>query len=87
MRGKGNKSIVEGLGNLIKRKFIADKKISVEFLIPGKTAILKLVYTRIKPCKSNPLPKKTDVISCLVALQKKFVLVPIDKVYKNFAIM
>ena len=35
--------------------------------------------TRIKPSKSNPILKQIDVISYFEALQKKFILAPIDK--------
>ena len=41
--------------------------------------------TRIKPSKSNPVLKQVDIIRCLQALQKKFVLFPIDKASNNVA--
>ena len=73
---------------------LSDKKISEESLIPWKSAILTKVdkkilklKTRIKPSKSNPILKQIDVISCLDALQKKIVLVPIDKASNNVAII
>ena len=57
---KIKESIVEGLDNLIKGELLADKMISVEFLRPCNTAILKKVAKknsslkpRIKPSKSN----------------------------------
>ena len=81
---------MEGLDNLIKRKLLSDKKMSKESLIPWKPAILKRIYekisklkTRKKPSKLNLILKHTDVINCLEALQKKFVLAPIDKLSNN----
>ena len=41
--------------------------------------------TRIKPSKPNPILKQVDIIRCLQALQKKFVLFPIDKASNNVA--
>ena len=73
---------------------LSDKKISQESLIPCKSAILwkankqlSKLKTRIKTSKSNPVLKQIYVISCLEALQKKFILVPIDKASNNVAII
>ena len=61
---KIKESIVEGLDNLIKGELLADKMISVEFLIPCNTTTLKKVAKknsslkpRIKPPKSNLILK------------------------------
>ena len=83
---------MEGLDNLIKGKLLSDKKISENSLIPWKSAILtkvakKILKTEIKPSKSNAIVKQIDVISCLEALQEKFVLVPIDKASNNVAVI
>ena len=68
--------------------------ISEESLIPWKCAILRKtdkiiskLKNRIKPSKSNPILKQIYAISCLEALQKTFVLVPIDKACKKVAII
>ena len=91
---KSKEDIVEGIDNLIKGNLLADKKISVETLIPWRFAILITVdinfsklKTRFKPFKSNPFLKQIEVISCLQAPQKKFVVVPIDKTSNNFVII
>ena len=70
------------------------KKISDESLIPWKSAILMKVdketsklKIRIIPSISNLILKQIDVISSLEALQKRFILVPIDKASNNVAII
>ena len=62
---------MEGLDNLIKGKLISDEKISEESLILWKPTILAKVdqkisrlKTKIKPSKSNFIPKQIDVINC-----------------------
>ena len=85
---------MEGLDNLLKGNLLSEELISGESLIPWKSAILtkdektiSRLETRIKPSRSNPILKQVDVISCLEALQKKFVIVPIDKASNNVAII
>ena len=92
-REKSKESISQGLDSLIKGKLLSDKKIPEESLIPCKSAVIRLtkknskLNTRIKPSKSNHILKRIDAITCLEALQKKFVLVPIDKASNNAAIL
>ena len=73
---------------------LSNKKISEESLIPWKSSILTKIdkiisklKTRIEPFNSNPILKKIDVISCLEALQKNFVLVSIDRACNKVALI
>ena len=84
------------LDNLIKGKLLGGilKKISEESLIPWKSVTLKKVdwkisklKARIKPFGFNPILKQIDVINCIEALHKKFVLVPISKAFNNVAVI
>ena len=71
-----------------------DKKISEESLISKKSDILTKVEkknfkfkTMIKPSKSNHILKEINFISCVEALPKNIIFVPIDKASKNVAII
>ena len=84
------------LDNLIKGKLLGGifKKISEESLIPWKSVALKKIdwkiskpRARVKPFRFNPILKQIDVINCIEALHKKFVIVPISKSYNNVAVI
>ena len=84
------------LDNLMKGKLLGGvlKKISEESLIPCKSVTLKKVDWKIsklkasiKPFRFNPILKQIDVINCIEALHKKFVLVPISKAFSNVAVI
>ena len=91
---KSKENIVEGFDNLIKGKLLSDQKISEKSLItlevchfkksPQKKSNLK---TRIKASNFNPILKEIDIRSCLEAVQKRYVLVPIHKASNNVAII
>ena len=85
---------MESLDNLIKGKLLSDKNIWWILAILWNSAILEKVdkkipklKNRIKPSKSNPFVKQINIINCLEALQKIFVLVPIDKTPNKVAII
>lgn len=72
---------------------MVNKKISVDPLIPWTLILLTNINKKVQSLKlepndlTQPILKQTEVTNCLQALQKHFVLVPIDKTFKNITVI
>ena len=92
---------MQSLNILFKGKLLVNKKISVDPLIPWTLILLislipstltninkKVQSLKLEPNHlTQPILKQTEVTNCLQALQKHFVLVPIDKTFKNITVI
>jgi len=86
--------IALGLAEFVNKISSSCQNVRIEDMLPWQNKILEKVdakiislVRKIKPQKTNPILKQTEVLEYLAELHKKYVLVPIDKAANNVAII